>query len=184
MYKVKQLNTYMNRNKINTWSNNRPVNIQNENEFPSLCDVNKIDTFTNSNKTSNYSTMVQKEVDAIDKTEEHPRVPSGYIIAKFDKNRIIIHIDSKMEEDKKRIQMIRDEEHVEKTHLSMIRRWQNERDELNELLGSQSPYWDSINLFEFDEEELNDDNYEYDCNDDDEREYFEKDDYTYNDELY
>lgn len=181
MYKVKQMNTYMNRNKINTLSSNRHVNIQNENEFPSLSDVKELDNFTNLNNTSNYSMMVQKEVDAIDKMEVQ-HVPSGYVIAKFDKNRIIFHINSRMEEDKNRIKRIRDEEHVEKIHLNMIRRWQNERDELNELLGTQSPYWDSINFFDFDEEELNDDN--YDCNDDDDREYFEKDDYTYNDELY
>jgi hypothetical protein len=186
MYKKKPSNVFLNKNRFNnSINNNKPINIQNEYDFPML--GKKIDNSTvsgNTHKNSNYSKMVQTEMDLIENKKKHD-IPEGFVVAKFDKNRIIIEIDSRMEARKREIIELNDRQFIEKTHFNMVNRWQKERDNLNDLLGTESPYWDSINLFEFDEEELNEDYFNNDENEnDDEEEELEIEELTYNDELY
>ena len=172
-------NTFINRKMFNKSAKNRPVNIQNENDFPVLGNANKntrVDTSTD------YSKVAQKEIDVDDKKEDK-HIPAGYIMAKFDKNRIIIEIDSRMEERKRKIKDIETKRHDEKVQFDMINRWQKERDSLNTLLGTQSPYWDSMNLFEFDEEEFNEDYFNQDDDEDNDEEY-EIEENTYYDDFY
>lgn len=185
MYKKTTSNMFLNKKRFNDSVNNKPVNIQNERDFPIL--GKKIDNSTissNAHKNSNYSKMVQTETDSIQNKKKQD-IPEGFVVAKFDKNRIIIEIDSRVEERKRERIELNDRQFIEKIHFNMVSRWQKERDDLNDLLGTESPYWDSINMFEFDEEELNEDYFNNDGNDEgEEEEDFEIEELTYNDELY
>ena len=177
-------NTFLGRHGYNRPTNNKQIGIQNENEFPSLKSQNKKSCDTEEeSKTPVYSKIVKTEMVTFEKKEK-ATVPDGYVVAKFDKNRIIIEMDSKLEMDKRMRDELNRERLVKKTHFEMISRWQKERDELNDLLGTQSPYWDSINLFEFDEDELNGELFDYEDIDEEEEDEFETEDFTYNEELY
>jgi len=177
-------NAFLGRHRHNRPTNNKHVSIQNENEFPSLGSQNKKSCDTKEeSKIPAYSKIVKTEMTTFEKNE-NTTTPDGYVVAKFDNNRIIIENYSKMEKNKRMRDELNKERLVMKTHFEMISRWQKERDDLNDLLGTQSPYWDSINLFEFDEDELNMELFDSEGIDDVEDDEFETEEFTYNEELY
>ena len=144
-------NLFLSSNNKPKYSSKQSIRINDANDFPSL--------LSNSNKKKNtaidYKKMTQINEIPLSNKKEKTQIPTGHILVKNDKNKIIIEVDTKTSEKLKKVQETGYQEFVEKTHVNMVNRWQKERDDLNDLLGYESPYWDSISLFEFDEAELN-----------------------------
>ena len=150
------------------------VNFSDEESFPLLgSSVNS----SAKNIKNDYSQAV-KTTNAENLEESKIEIPFGWVHAKRKGGRITVDMSTTTAKHFKESKEAGYIQKVDRGLNSMVVRWQNERDELNDLLGPESPYWDSICLFEM--EDLDDvDESGYISNSDDETELEEtmNDDY-------
>ena len=144
------------------------VNLTDEDNFPTLgSSSNSIKEPTK----TNFSKALQTHKPTIYEKNE-TEIPFGWVQAKTDKNKIHVNMSKKTE---MHLQQSKEQEYNKKVkHMlnSMVTRWQNERDALNDLLGEESPYWDTICLFKM--EDLDNDDLVYDSETDEENELDEQ----------
>lgn len=125
-----------------------PLNINNINAFPSLEGSHKIITKIPSNM--NFFQATQNLNEEI--KEATNTVKEGWVnLSKTNKG-------IKMEYGPIKTELFYEEEFHDRAQrylYSLVVRWQNERDELNDLLGDMSPYWNEPSLLEPIEDEYN-----------------------------
>ena len=155
---------YLPPNKRNN-ENESNIIINNKN-FPEL--VSNTKNIINKNSNIDFASLFRKKEKKIQKVK-----PGWVKISKINNQTLF-------EYGKQKVQTKTIDEETEQKNLinitldNLIERWQNERDELNEVLGDSSPYWNERNL----REPLSDNEYSTEEESEEETDY-----YSDNDEL-
>ena len=190
---MKKNNNNNNNKKYNNNKNNydnqkdskKPINYS-ENNFPSLNSTTQanstIQIKTNTNKINYEKLKLEPSKDIIHQSNLDKKQNNKFVYVSYGKNKSIKIKDvEKYMQIVEEYNMVNEENDIYSGIVNLISRWQKHRDELNELLKEESPYYDEDSLWDIEYGDENEDDEELLSDDDDDDENYDNNYDVYDD---
>ena len=143
------LNSIQNKNKFKPQQKKKFNLVINDEAFPSL-GQDKQNEKNNEKEPMNFSAVTKQQQQTKKDTVIEPKdAEPGWIKLWKTKNDGIIYSNYGLPTKWRNDEYLRDEKDFKIVSKQILVQWQNERDEINELLGDRSPYYDTPSLLEY-----------------------------------
>ena len=114
--------------------------LESEHAFPSLGEELR----PKKEETLDFASAANKIENVSEEDDEETAVPRGWACMRMKNGKII----DRRPPATTLLDIPTDGQYADRVLTGMVKRWQSERDSLNELLGDMSPYWDSLPIGE------------------------------------